>query len=159
MINSQWLKLPMSRTNFPKTFEPLKFDCSLFALLLGVIGRLFYYYGYSWASSLLFLWLWKSLTKYSRLSLSQSPRDSLKYFEISLPRDIRFADLRKTINWTNTFHKWICKLTPEVGDILEIFVEMRRNCSLGVISPLFHIILLAVVRFPCLNRDQIFTSR
>ena len=33
--------------------------------------------------------------KYSRLSLSRNPRDSLKYFEISVPRQIRFADLRK----------------------------------------------------------------
>ena len=30
---------------------------------------------------------------YSRLSLSQSPRDSLKYFEISVPRHIRFDEL------------------------------------------------------------------
>ena len=32
---------------------------------------------------------------YSRLSLSQIPRDSLKYFEISVPRHVRFAELRK----------------------------------------------------------------
>ena len=32
---------------------------------------------------------------YSRLWLSQSPRYSLKYFEISVPRHIRFAELRK----------------------------------------------------------------
>ena len=32
---------------------------------------------------------------YSRLSLSRIPRDSLKYFEISVPRHIRFAELRK----------------------------------------------------------------
>ena len=34
-------------------------------------------------------------TKYSRLSLSRTPRDSLKYFEISVVRHIRFAELRK----------------------------------------------------------------
>ena len=34
---------------------------------------------------------------YSRLSLSRIPRDSLKYFEISVVRHIRFAELRKTI--------------------------------------------------------------
>ena len=45
----------------------------------------------------------------------------------------------------------------EVGGIN--IVEKRRNCSLGAISPLFHNILLLVVRFSCLNRDQIFTSR
>ena len=32
---------------------------------------------------------------YSRLSVSGIPRDSLKYFEISELRDIRFAELRK----------------------------------------------------------------
>ena len=32
---------------------------------------------------------------YSRLSLSRSPRDSLKYFEIHVPRHIRFAQFRK----------------------------------------------------------------
>ena len=32
---------------------------------------------------------------YNRLSLSRIPRDSLKYFEISVPRHIRFAELRK----------------------------------------------------------------
>ena len=32
---------------------------------------------------------------YSRLSLSRIPRDSLKYFEISVPRHIRIAELRK----------------------------------------------------------------
>ena len=33
---------------------------------------------------------------YSRLSLSRIPRDSLKYFLISIPRHIRFAELGKT---------------------------------------------------------------
>ena len=32
---------------------------------------------------------------YSRLSLSRIPRDSLKYFEISVLRHIRFAELSK----------------------------------------------------------------
>ena len=32
---------------------------------------------------------------YSRLSLSRIPKDSLKYFEISVLRHIRFAELRK----------------------------------------------------------------
>ena len=34
---------------------------------------------------------------YSRLSLSRTPRDSMKYFEISVPRHIRFAELRKKL--------------------------------------------------------------
>ena len=33
--------------------------------------------------------------KYSRLSLSRIPRDSLKYFEISVLLHIRFSELRK----------------------------------------------------------------
>ena len=33
--------------------------------------------------------------KYSRLPLSRSPRDCLKFFEISVPRHSRFAELRK----------------------------------------------------------------
>ena len=36
--------------------------------------------------------------KYSRLSLSRIPRDSLKHFEISVPRHIRVERVRKTIN-------------------------------------------------------------
>ena len=32
---------------------------------------------------------------YSRLSLSRIPRDSLKYFEIFVPRHIRFAEFGK----------------------------------------------------------------
>ena len=85
---------------------------------------------------------------YSQLSLSQIPRDSQKHFEISVPRNIRIADVRKTINRTTTFNKCICNLTPEVRDI-ENIAEKRRNCSLGAISPLFHNILLSVLRVPC----------
>ena len=33
--------------------------------------------------------------KYSRLSLSRSPRGSLKYFKISVPQHIRLAELKK----------------------------------------------------------------
>ena len=59
---------------------------------------------------------------------------------------------------TTTFKKYICNWTPEVRYSKNI-VEKRRNCSLGTISPLFHNIFLPVVRFSCLDRDQIFTSR
>ena len=55
--------------------------------------------------------------KYSRLSLSRIPRDSLKHFEISVLRHIRVERVRKTINWTTTFNKWICNLTHEVRNI------------------------------------------
>ena len=36
--------------------------------------------------------------KYSRLPVSRIPRDSLKHFEISVPRHIRVERVRKTIN-------------------------------------------------------------
>ena len=42
---------------------------------------------------------------YSRLSLSRTPRDSMKHFEISILRHIRFAELRKTINRTNILNR------------------------------------------------------
>ena len=57
---------------------------------------------------------------YSRLSLSRIPRDSLKHFEISVPRHIRVAKVRKTINWTTAINMWICNLTPEVRNIYKI---------------------------------------
>ena len=43
--------------------------------------------------------------EYNRLSLSRIPRDALKHFEISVPLQIRFAELRKTLNRTTTFNK------------------------------------------------------
>ena len=56
-------------------------------------------------------------SSYSRLSLSRIPRDSLKHLEISVSRHIRVWRVRKTINWTTIFNKWICNLTPEVRNI------------------------------------------
>ena len=53
----------------------------------------------------------------------------------------------------------MCKWTLKIWRYIDNNVEKRRNCSLGAISPLFHIIFLPVVRFSCLGRDQIFTSR
>ena len=79
----------------------------------------------------------------SRVSLSRSSRDSLKQFEISVPRHIRFAELRKKISLTASFQKWIYNLTPKFGDILKILWKR------GAISPLFYNILLPVVRFTC----------
>ena len=91
----------------------------------------------------------------------------MKYFEISVPRHIRLAELRKKIIQVMTFNKYtyicICKWTLDVKDILKILWkrgEIAPNfSSLGAISPLFHNIFLRVVRFSCLGRDQIFTSR
>ena len=73
-------------------------------------------------------------------------------------RDIRTATyqicrIEEIIIRTITVNKYICNWT------LENIVEQRRNCSLGAISPLFHIIFLPVVTFLCLGKDKIFTSR
>ena len=43
---------------------------------------------------------------------------TLKNFEVSVPRHIRFAKLRKKIIRTTTFNKYICNWTLEVRDIL-----------------------------------------
>ena len=56
------------------------------------------------------------------------------------------------MNQTATYNRCICNLTPEVRDILKILWKR------GEIA-LFHNILLPVVRFLCLSRDQIIASR
>ena len=74
-----------------------------------------------------------------------SPRESLKHFEISVPRYIRYAKLRKTINRTTTFHKWRCNLTPDIRDIFKILSKRggkRRNCSFLLFSAIFCYLLL-----------------
>ena len=48
---------------------------------------------------------------YSRLSLSRISGDSLKHFEISVPRNIRVPEVRRTMNRTTTLNKWICNLS------------------------------------------------
>ena len=65
-------------------------------------------------------YLLRRFKQYSRLSLSRTPRDSLKYFEISVVRHIRFAELRKKKIWLTTFNKLIGNWTFEVRDILKI---------------------------------------
>ena len=69
------------------------------------------------------------MTIYGRLSVSRIPRDSLKYFEISVPRHIRVEGVGKTINRTTAFNKWVCNLTPEVRDI---FVNIHLYSRLSV---------------------------
>ena len=54
---------------------------------------------------------------YSRLSLSRNRRDSLKKFEISVLRHIRFVVLRKKTIRTAKFHKLTCNLTPLVKNL------------------------------------------
>ena len=98
-----------------------------------------------------FCFLCSCFLKYSRLSLSQSPRDSLNYFEISVSPHIRFTELRKKDKLNNHISQMNMYLTPENRDTMytENIVEKRRNCSLEAVSPLFHIILLPVVIVSC----------
>ena len=58
----------------------------------------------------------------------------------------RFAELMKTINRTASVNKWICNFTPEVRDLLKYSGKEEK---IGAISPLFHNILLPIVRFLC----------
>ena len=80
-------------------------------------------------------------------------QETLKYFEISVLRTIRFAELGGKLIRLTTFNKYMCNWTPEVRDLLKILWKR------GAISPLFHNIFLPVVRFSCLSRDKIFTLR
>ena len=59
--------------------------------------------------------------KYSWLSWSRNPRDSLKHFEISVLRHIRFAELRKTINPTTTFNSMNLKIDSQVREQFLLF--------------------------------------
>ena len=57
---------------------------------------------------------------------------SVKYFEISVLRHIRFAELRKILIRLTTFNKYMCNWTLEVRDILKILWkrgEIRSNFS------------------------------
>ena len=58
---------------------------------------------------------------------------------------------------TTTFNKFICNWTLEDRAIWKIL--WKRGEIAGTISPLFHNIFLLVVRFSCLGRHKIFTSR
>ena len=89
---------------------------------------------------------------YSRLSLSQSPRDSLKYFQISVLRHIRFADLRKKCieqpNFTNEYVIWLLKL------------EIHwKYCGKEEKLLFFIIFCYLLLEFHVENMDHIFTSR
>ena len=92
-------------------------------------------------------------TRYSQLSLSRGPRDSLKYFKISVLGHIRFAELRKKYIEQPNF-KWINYLTPEVRDTLKILWKR------GEIAPLEQFLLFSTIFcYHVENRDYIFTSR
>ena len=79
----------------------------------------------------------------SRILLSRFPRHSIKFFEISVPRHIRFAELRKTLfEQSHLTNIYVIYWTLEVRGILKM-LWIRENCSLGAISPLFHNIFFA----------------
>ena len=91
----------------------------------------------------------KGIITYIQLTLVISNSNGLS----EILRDIRTSTyqicrIEKKLNQTTTFNKCICNLTPEVRDILNIFWKR------GEIA-----ILLPVIRFSYLIRDQIFTSR
>ena len=80
-------------------------------------------------------------TKYSRLSSSRSPWDFQKYFEVCVPRHIRFAELRKN----NHISQWICNLTHEVRDVLKILWKRGKIApmeQLHLFSTIFCYLLL-----------------
>ena len=93
----------------------------------------------------------------STLDISKSKRLSEVFLDICTST-YQICRIEAKINRTTTFHKWIRNLTPEVRDILKIMWK-RGEIGAGAFSSLFHNILLPVVRFSCLNRDQIFSSR
>ena len=72
-------------------------------------------------------------------------QETIKYFEISVPRHIRFAELRKKLfeqpYLTNIY---ICNWTLEVRDILKNIVKKRRNCSFLLFSTIIFCLLLDV---------------
>ena len=100
---------------------------------------------------------WWRLCWYSQLSLyqsprdSRSPRDSLKHFWDIHTSTYQICRIEEKINRTTALHKWTCNLTPEVRDILKI---LWKRGEISSFSQYF-----IVICFPCLNRDQIFTSR
>ena len=96
--------------------------------------------------------------QYSRLSLFRIPRASLKHFEISVPRHSQICRIEEKLIGLTTFNKYMCNLTLEVRDILKILWK-RGEIATEEQFLLFSTIFLPVVRFSCLGRDQIFTSR
>ena len=73
-------------------------------------------------------------------------------------RDIRTSTyqscrIEEKIILTTTINKYMCNWTLEVRDILKILRKRGENFSS------FPQCFLPVVRFSCLGREQIFTSR
>ena len=99
------------------------------------------------------------LTEYSRLSLSRIPKDSIKYFEISVPRHIRFAELRKKI-----FEQLHLTNIHVIG-LLQLEIYVLKYCGkeekllLRSNFSSFPQYFWPVVRCSRFGRDQIFSSR
>ena len=68
--------------------KTVSLECSLWSLSIIAPDEVHFF-----STKSFFLFLYKNI--YSSLPLPLSPRDPLKYFEISVPRHIRFAELRK----------------------------------------------------------------
>ena len=85
------------------------------------------------------------IIKYSRLSLTRS-RDSLTYFEIYVPRHIRFAALsEKKIEWPYFIHEFVIWL-PKL-EIYWKYCGKEEKLLLRAISPLFHNICCMLLNF------------
>ena len=87
------------------------------------------------------------------ISNSKGPSEILRDVRTSIYQICRIEEkiIRKP-----TLDKHICNWTLEGRDVLKI---LWKRGEIGAISPLFHNILLPVVIFLYLGRDQIFTSR
>ena len=79
-------------------------------------------------------------------------------------RDIRTSTyqicrIEEKINRTTKFNKNMCNWTFEVRDTLKILWKKEKLLLRSNFSFFYHNTFLHVVRFSCLGRDQIFTSR
>ena len=131
----------------PGSPEPLRFTYAITVL-------------FPWGGSCVLLWGFTGETDDLMHTVNSTVISKSKRLPEIL-RDIRTSTYRicrieekLNFNWTTTFHKWICNLTPEVRYI-ENIVEKKEEIAL------FHNISLPVVRFrfPCENRHRIFISR
>ena len=75
--------------------------------------------------------------KYSRLSLSRNRRDPQKHFEISVLRHIRFVILRKKYLNNQFFYKWLCNLTPLIGNIYWKYCGKGEKLQFLLFSTIF----------------------
>ena len=93
------------------------------------------------------------------ISNSKGLSKILRDIRTSTYQNCRIEKKKSKKNRTTTFNKYICNWTLEVRYI-ENIVENGENCSfLSSNFSSFPLYFLPVVRFSCLGRDQIFTSR